>query len=67
MYVTKPSGTQVEWELTVDDEAEGKTSYIIEEGDLDESGRYKIYVIAILSNGIFTGNFDTFDVYERGK
>jgi len=68
-YITKPSGVEVIWDLTVTDEDDGLTEYVIQEDDLDEPGRYRGYVLATFASpvGELTGTKDTFKVYERGK
>lgn len=40
--VQKPSGATATWSSSIIDAANGVTEYIIQSGDLDESGVYKI-------------------------
>lgn len=71
LLVKKPDGTEVEWPASVttaDTPTNGEVLclvYHVVEGDLDQSGRYKVQPRWGLSGGIFYGNTDTFRVYPR--
>lgn len=41
-HVREPSGSMITWIPTVDDEANGVVSYITEESDLSQAGKYCI-------------------------
>lgn len=67
ILVKKPSGIEVEWGAAVEEPAsEGKISYFIEEGDLDESGTYIIQAYCEFSDGSeLHGDTDSFFVHKK--
>lgn len=67
LYVTKPSGTEVEWDLIVISPPLGTVGYTLVEGDINEVGIYKAYFrVEYLDGTNYTGKVDSFKVWERG-
>ncbi len=68
LNVTKPSATEVVWNPTVLSPTTGVVTYTILEDDIDEVGIYECYVrVEYLDGSNYTGQVDTFEVYERGE
>ncbi|MBO8173493.1 MAG: hypothetical protein H0Z33_16620 [Bacillaceae bacterium] len=62
IIVRKPDGTIVEWGGVPNDT---KIEYVIQEGDLDQAGVYRVQAKAIMVDGsVWFGETDTLVIYE---
>lgn len=62
LLVKKPDGSQEEWVGTANGT---KIEYIIQSGDLDQAGIYRVQAKAVFADGaIWYGNTDVLVIYE---
>jgi len=62
LLIKKPDGTQVEWAGTVNGT---KIEYIVQQGDFDQAGIYKIQAKVTFADGaVWYGNTDVLVIYE---
>ncbi|MBO8180276.1 MAG: hypothetical protein H0Z19_07330 [Archaeoglobus sp.] len=62
LLVKKPDGSQVEWVGTANGT---KIEYIIQSGDLDQAGIYRVQAKAVFADGaVWYGNTDVLVIYE---
>jgi len=64
--VKKPSGIETEWNADFEDKAAGKIYYIVQEGDLDEAGLYKLQAYCEFTDGSkLYGDTVSFVVHDK--